>query len=456
MALVATGCVHFNDQPLSSEQVRANYEARSLQDAGLKSFMETTERAPISVWPLTTWNLERLSLAAYYFHPDLDVARTQLAVARASLRTAKERPNPSLNLAPAYDTTTPPPWILGLGLDIPIEMAGKRRQRIAQSEQMLDAARYQLAATAWQVRSGVRKALLAWYTTGERKRLLENQEAAQAESARLFAAQLQVGESSAFELTQSRVALNQARFALHDADLAMTNSRIQLAEAIGVPIAALENINLDIDEFKNFPQEIPDAIAQRRALINRIDIRASLAAYAASQSALQLAIAKQYPDIHLGPGFQRDQTDNKWSLSVTLELPILNRHKGAIAEAQALREQCAATFNALQARVLSQIEQAVAAYRASVAKALVAQSVSKDLDTQFATAQGMLTVGEISRVELAQRQLELTTAALGQLDALITVQTSLGTLEDDLQSPATLVVVSEQLPRMSVHSRTHP
>ena len=62
-------------------------------------------------------------------------------------------------------------------------------------------------------------------------------------------------------------------------------------------------------------------------------MRGALADYAASQSALQLEIAKQYPDLHLGPGYELDQTDNKWSLGISLDLPILNHNQGPVAEA---------------------------------------------------------------------------------------------------------------------------
>ena len=37
---------------------------------------------------------------------------------------------PDVGFTPTYDTTTPPPWILGLTWDIPIETAGKRGKRI--------------------------------------------------------------------------------------------------------------------------------------------------------------------------------------------------------------------------------------------------------------------------------------------------------------------------------------
>lgn len=445
--LCLNGCAHFHDQPLSLDGVQADFSGRTLADAGLQSFIARNLQQPAVASPGAPWDVAKLSLAAFYFHPDLDVARAQLAGAKAAGVTAGERPNPTLNLAPAYDTTTGPPWILGLSLDIPIETAGKRRYRIAQATHLSDAARYQLAAAAWQVRSRVRRTLLALFAAKEVQTLLAEQERLQAESVQLLTAQLQAGAISPFEVTQSRVALNQTRFALRDAEKAEATTRVQLSEALGVPLIALDGVNLSFEDFIRFPTDIPDATARRQALANRSDILAALAAYAATQSALQLEVAKQYPDIHLGPGYQRDQRDDKWSLGLTVALPVLNHNQGPIAEAEARRGESAARFNVLQARVLSEIEQAVAGYRASVQKVESAQALNGEISAQLRTAQGMLGAGEISRVELAQRQLELTNAALAQLDALIKTQESLSALEDALQSPAATVVVSEASPR---------
>jgi outer membrane protein TolC len=100
-----------------------------------------------------------------------------------------------------------------------------------------------------------------------------------------------------------------------------------------------------------------------RALQSRADILVALAEYAASQSALQLEIAKQYPDVHLGPGYQFDQGDHKFSLALTAELPLLNQNQGPISQAEARRAEAAARFNALQARVITEIDRAVAMYR---------------------------------------------------------------------------------------------
>ena len=75
------------------------------------------------------------------------------------------------------------------------------------------------------------------------------------------------------------------------------------------------------------------------------------------------------PDLKLGPGYKLDQNENKWTLGIGFELPILNQHKGAIAEAEGRRAEAAARFHAVQARALAEIDVALAVYRAARAKA---------------------------------------------------------------------------------------
>src|SRR5262249_49546901 len=87
----------------------------------------------------------------------------------------------------------------------------------------------------------------------------------------------------------------------------------------------------------------------------------ALADYGASQSALQLEIARQYPDVRIGPGYEYDQGLNKWStIGVSLELPVLNRNAGPIGEADARRTEAAARFAELQATVIDEIDRALA------------------------------------------------------------------------------------------------
>jgi outer membrane protein TolC len=112
--------------------------------------------------------------------------------------------------------------------------------------------------------------------------------------------------------------------------------------------AALAETRFNFSSFRFLTRSISSQQARRQALLSRADILASLSQYAASEAALQLEVAKQYPDVHLSPGYEFDQGDNKWSLGLTVTLPVLNQNRGGIAEAEARRLESGETFLALQ------------------------------------------------------------------------------------------------------------
>jgi outer membrane protein TolC len=200
-------------------------------------------------------------------------------------------------------------------------------------------------------------------------------------------------------------------------------------------VRALDGLEFSFDSLRTMPAVVAPAEAQRQALLHRADILSALAEYAASQSALQLEIAKQYPDIHLSPGYEYDQGDNKWSLGLSVTLPVLNRNQGAIAEAQARRTEAAARFNALQAIVLAEIELAVAGYRAAMQKQADAEAMLVNLQRQENSARAMFAAGEISKSELVGLQLQFSATALARHEALAQAHQAKGQLEDALQSP---------------------
>ena len=351
-----------------------------------------------------------------------------------------ERPNPTLNVAPAYNTTTltPSPWIVTAVLDLPIETAGKRGYRIAEASQLSEAARWNIAGVAWQVRSRLRRALLDLYTASEAEGLVKEQQVVQADNVRLLEQQFEAGVISAFEVTQARIAADSARLVLRDAERQRAESQAQVADAIGVPLSALAAVEISFAGLADLPEDVPPEETRRQALLNRPDILAALAEYNASQAALQLEIAKQYPDIHLNPGYEFDQGDNKWSPGLTVTLPVLNQNRGPIAEAEAKRAEAAASFNALQAHVIGEIERAVAAYRATLQKSKDAEDLQEDLKKQEKREQAMLEAGEISRSELAALRLQLSASALSRMDALAKSLQAFQQLEDALQTPFNL------------------
>src|SRR5438105_7562128 len=138
------GCASYEPAPIDPARTEAAQRARALASPGLRAFVDRHAVTRTAEWPPRAWDLERLTLAAIYWHPDLDVARARLRVAEAGLVTAGTRPNPNLSFAPQYVSSTEPgftPWTLGFTLDVPIETAGKRGKRIERAEREAEAAR---------------------------------------------------------------------------------------------------------------------------------------------------------------------------------------------------------------------------------------------------------------------------------------------------------------------------
>src|SRR5436305_13018828 len=87
-----TGCARYVAEPLSASANAAMLETCSLDDARLREFIGAS--LPEREAGRMHWDLATLTLAALYFHPDLDISRSKLAAARAAVVTARQRPNP--------------------------------------------------------------------------------------------------------------------------------------------------------------------------------------------------------------------------------------------------------------------------------------------------------------------------------------------------------------------------
>lgn len=445
---VSAGCVHYEARPLTPDATLARLNGRRLDDPALAR--AAASALGVSAWPPARWDLDVLTVVGLHFHPDLAVARASWGAAQAARVTAGARPDPTVIPGPGYNASTPAstvtPWILNLALDITIETGGKRAARVARAGYMSDSARFAVADAAWRLRSTIRQALLDHFAATEAAALLERQGTIQQSNLSLFQRQLDAGEISAFQLAQARLQSDAIRIALADARRQREDARARIATAVGVPLASMDGAAIDATRFMALPAALPEAAARERALVNRADVLGAVAAYEATQATLQLEVARQYPDIHLGPGYQMDQNSHKWTLLFPMTPPIFSRNRGPIAEANARRLEAAAQVDAVQARALGALDRATVTYREALAKVALADQLIADLTRATATARQQFAVGAISRLDLGVVELELTTRELTRLDAVIQAQQALGALEDAMQLPANIPTLPERHP----------
>jgi outer membrane protein TolC len=443
------GCAHFAPQPISPEKTAAQLDARRLDDTGLQKFLEQNLGHELSAWPQTNWNFSELTLVGFYFHPSLEVARAQWLVAQAGVTTAGARPNPSASVAPGYDTQIPgnySPWLVPVTFDVPIETAGKRGKRLAEAEKLSESARWNFVAAAWQIRSSIRASLLDFKITSQRAAQLQKQFAVQKEIVRLQQQRFDAGAIDRPELTTAQIALSKTQLDLNDAQSKSVDARSHLAETLGLSLAALAGENLDLNFSMHDVKELTSAEARRVALCSRADVLAALADYAAAEADLQLEVAKQYPDLHLGPAYSWNSGnagDNMWSLGATLELPILDRNQGPIAEAEARRKLSAAKFTELQAQIIAAIDRAVAGCQVAQGQWQAGASLLAAQQQQQTSVEARISAGAADQLDGLSAQLEFINTALAQIDNEAQRQRALVALEDAVQLPADAITDAE-------------
>jgi cobalt-zinc-cadmium efflux system outer membrane protein len=267
--------------------------------------------------------------------------------------------------------------------------------------------------------------------------VLEAEEGIRAESVAVMEKRLAAGDVSRPDVDLAQAELASTHLAARTAETRLRESRAGLAHALGLPPAALDGVRLVWPELDGLPAAppAPPAELQRQGLVNRADVRRALAEYAAAEAQLRLEIARQYPDLQIGPGYKFDQGDNKFSIGLSLTLPILNRNEGPIAEAEGRRRELSARFLAIQSAAIGDIERALDRYAAVLAEAREAEAALAAQGAREGAAARALELGESDRLTLVGARLGRALAARARLEALRRAHAAAGALEDAVQRP---------------------
>lgn len=428
----------YSPRPIDPTQSAARYQAHDVNSAEFSDYLISQGYAKDQI-PIKEWGLRELTLSAFFFHPQLDIARAQWRVAEAEKITAWQRLNPVINGSAEHHSQHRggiSPWTYGIGLSIPIETGGKRQARIDRAESLSEATRIEIGNSAWQVRSNVRNNLIALQAANKQVELLQHEVALRSDIAAMLDARLMAGLISNIELSNARLQLQKAQQIMAAEQGHIPELRVVLAASAGLPLPSLDKIILRDKNFEPInAAELPNETIQREALLNRLDVRTSLARYAAAEAKLKLEIAKQYPDITLSPAYSFDQGDNRWSLGLSMLLALLDKNQGLIAEARALREVEAAQFDALQVKVITEMEQSQTRYHAALEQLQKAQNLQVSEQAKVTQTQRQFDTGFADRLELVGVQLEALSSKQNVFDVELKVQHALAALEDAMQRP---------------------
>ncbi len=91
IAVLLSGCATYHAQPVSPAALMNDFEVRALDDQELLRYV--TAHCGGACTP-GVWDLNTLTLAAFYYSPTLDIARARHGISQAAIQSAGQRPNP--------------------------------------------------------------------------------------------------------------------------------------------------------------------------------------------------------------------------------------------------------------------------------------------------------------------------------------------------------------------------
>ena len=437
LALTLAACVQYQARPLDPAASAQAFAARRLDAPPVRAAVQPLLPIAALAWPPPRWDRGSLLAVALVQNPQLAVARAEVRAALAHEISAAEAPNPDLTLQSEYARSESHSWLYGISLDVLLRTPARKRLDVDIARLASASARWQMVEQVWTVRRALISALGDWEYAQRRGDLLDR---LLAEQRQLVVAQQQrvdAGEDTPSELIAARTALLEAQQQRAQLRVDAVSAQAALAAALGLPAQALDGLRVDWPDW-GAPPPLDQAMlheAREHALLTRADLAAVIGDYAAAEKKLQRAIARQYPEFHLQPGYYWDHGVAKWPLDLAFALPIFNRNQGEIAEARAARELAGQRLLALQARIQGEIDAALRVETVAAANAAAATQRVGTANEQLRQARLGLQLGAIDRAQRIGVEVIALRAEVDALQARAQRQLARNALEDAVHAP---------------------
>ncbi len=355
-------------------------------------------------------DLEEALATAARLSPELRARRAEVDEARGRLVSARTHPfNPRLEVEAGRrrgpDATATD---RGLSLSQRVELAGQRGRRRAVAEARLAGAEARLVRHGRVLAARVELAFAKAVRARELHRVAELDAGLARDYLELVDRRLAAGAATQLDVNLARTTRGRA-----ERRLAVTRA----AAAVGLGPASLPE---PAGELPPPAAELPP-LAELIALA--ADHRADLAAFRhqrqAAEARVGLARAERVPDLAFGLSFEREEgTDEILGGGLGISLPLFDRNRGAIAEAEAARERSVHELAARELDVASEVVAAYATLQAAGEAAGLLRQVLGSAEESFELLRRAFEAGKIGNTELLLFRRELVESRREYVDTL--------------------------------------
>lgn len=315
-----------------------SYEANPIKlEEETLAWVDASESALNAFPQLTFADAQTLGLA---FNPELNRARLQLAKSRDVEKQSGwwDDPSVSFDLKRVLNTGSQP-WAYtpGVGLTVPVTGLPGLAEEIA--AHYAEADYWTLVQAEFDFRSELAELWIDYVVIEKKLKLTADYLEKVAEEKSRLEKLFSIGEISAGDMQKESDRYNSTVLEKRELDSAAVELRSRIVQKLGLAPRIALQLNLAAE----LPSEIPAPVASPspEQLAALPKIRASLAAYSASETALKTEIRRQYPELSLGTSYEIDGNDSfedSLTLGIGFNLPLWNRNRVGIAEAKGERD----------------------------------------------------------------------------------------------------------------------
>lgn len=447
----------------------ASVATRDAESSPFRGSLAAALDAPATVEPPTV-----SPTVALYFHPqqgtssnelvrralasngELAAARIDIERARARLRQAGLRPNPTIDFEQTTGrlTGSADESETSIGVALPLELGGKRRRWVELAQIELEAAGAEVADRERRLAGEVLVLYAEALAALRELEITEGLTDLDLKTVVVVQARVNEGETAPIELSLLRTEVERLRSRRALVEGRLQSALVRLKALAGVPLT--EPLRLREDLARPILRQPPGSLeaAFEIALRTRPDIRLARLTEEVAAAGLRLARAQSAPDVtaftrytisrgafdDTPVGTLRDK-DRLLTFGVSVGLPVFNKNQGAKAEATAIISQARARREFLEQVVRSEVASAYARYEASrralltFEEGVIARSNDNIRVIRAAYELGQFSVSELlaEQRRLVDSQRDYTETLSEQYRALADLQSAIGTAVEPQQ-----------------------
>jgi cobalt-zinc-cadmium efflux system outer membrane protein len=382
----------------------------------------------------TTLTLAQALALAERNSPLLMEGNAAVDLARAGIESAKAYPNPSVEILGGRQAARPiltpgvPGALLHYSASQTIEIPTERHARVRTSAFNLVGSKYRMAGVRLSVAADVKRAFYDIIRRKEQVAYARDNLMLVEDLRRRVRLEVEVGEKGKLELTRAEAELARANVAVRSADVELAKARAILKAVIGASSDEAFDVQGSLGESVLIP---PLNDIRQQVLANHPALSEATALTARSRATVDHERALRIPQPTLYGEYEWQPDISFFRFGVSIPLPLWDRRKGPIAQAQAEVSRAEASAQQRRLEITAALERAYDQYQISNQQVEGLQAGSlREAEAAVEAALSAYKFGERGILEVLDAQRVLQGVRSDLLDALYARQSALVDLEE--------------------------